>query len=415
MVASVRAPVGAAEGPVSSSADSRALDLAALAPVAAGTAGMPHIARDLGVVRVDSSDYKPVADAYAAVASTLTNAQRAAADASRALNELRVERDSLTAGFGVAQAREAVYTMRHDAVVGALNDLLISAFVHAGNGNELNAIVDARTANEPEQRRVLTETALRSLKTSEHELAGRLADATSTRRKIERRLAVVARSTARFTTTNVNATTAQVDAAPPVADARAELEAARATAMVSDGDFALVALDAYRRAATTITVDQPSCALEWWGLAGISRVEGRHGTYGRSHLDALGVADPPIIGIALNGERATRVISDSDGGKYDHDPVYDRAVGPMQFIPSTWRRYAADGDGDGKSDPHNMYDATLAAATYLCRASGALTTDEGLKRAYFSYNHSEAYVANVLSWARLYQKVNVPRGTGVTG
>jgi hypothetical protein len=47
-------------------------------------------------------------------------------------------------------------------------------------------------------------------------------------------------------------------------------------------------------------------------------------------------------------------------------PCTTRAVGPMQFIASTWRRVQVDGNGDGRGDPDNIYDAALGAAVYLC-------------------------------------------------
>ena len=46
----------------------------------------------------------------------------------------------------------------------------------------------------------------------------------------------------------------------------------------------------------------------------------------------------------------------------------------MQFIPSTWMIYGADGNGDGIKDPFNIFDAALAAANYLCDAGGDLST-----------------------------------------
>ena len=110
-------------------------------------------------------------------------------------------------------------------------------------------------------------------------------------------------------------------------------------------------------------------------VVGITRIESRHGTYGGARLLANGDVDRRIVGIPLDGTNNTEVITDTDGGQYDGDPVYDRAVGPMQFIPSTWRRWAQDGNGDGVKDPNNIYDAADAAAHYLC-ASGSMRTDE---------------------------------------
>lgn len=178
--------------------------------------------------------------------------------------------------------------------------------------------------------------------------------------------------------------------------------AARATATVAGSDLTLVALDAYQRAALDITAVHPDCGLPWWLLAGIGRVESGHGTFADAVLDAAGTARPAIVGIALDGGSGTAVITDTDGGAYDGDAVSDRAVGPMQFIPSTWARYAADGNGDGVTDPQNLYDAAHAAADYLCTAGGDLRTDAGIHRAVFAYNHSEAYVALVLGFTQDY-------------
>src|SRR3546814_7774003 len=79
--------------------------------------------------------------------------------------------------------------------------------------------------------------------------------------------------------------------------------------------------------------EQPACGVQWWAVAGISRVEGHHGTYGGSTVALGGDTTKRIIGIQLNGTNQTAVIGDSDGGALDGDPVFDRAVGPMQFIP----------------------------------------------------------------------------------
>src|SRR5690606_6771660 len=73
------------------------------------------------------------------------------------------------------------------------------------------------------------------------------------------------------------------------------------------------------------------------------------------------------------------------------------AVGWMQFLPSSWRRYGVDANGDGRKDPYNPVDAIFAAARYL-RAAGAETD---LRRAIFAYNHADWYVDSVLMRARL--------------
>jgi len=170
-------------------------------------------------------------------------------------------------------------------------------------------------------------------------------------------------------------------------------------AVVGEGlDFPLVALDAWVKAAAGAP-----CRLEWWALAGISKIEGRHGTHGGGRLGARGYPSVKIIGPQLNGAGAFAAIGDTDGGRYDGDPAWDRAVGPMQFIPSTWAAWGRDGDGDLAADPFTVYDAAAAAAAYLCAGRSDLTDEAQLRAGYFSYNHSQAYVDVVLRAARGYQ------------
>lgn len=112
---------------------------------------------------------------------------------------------------------------------------------------------------------------------------------------------------------------------------------------------------------------------------------------------------PPVYGPALDGNGFAS-IRDTDGGALDNDTVWDRAVGPMQFIPGTWRAYGTDGDGDGRADPQNVYDATASAARYLCLGGRDLATASGLRSAILSYNYSEQYLATVLGWKEAYER-----------
>lgn len=188
---------------------------------------------------------------------------------------------------------------------------------------------------------------------------------------------------------------------------QAELSQARSRALVAGTDMTLLALDAYWRAAREAAVTRPRCGIQWWALAGIGRIEARHGTFGGSRLLGNGDATPRIIGIPLDGTNSTALIADTDGGQLDGDALYDRAVGPMQFIPSTWAIWRADGNGDGRADPNNMYDSTEAAAHYLC-ASGPMQTEEDLRRGYFSYNRSDEYASIVLANALFYSRIAIP-------
>jgi hypothetical protein len=69
----------------------------------------------------------------------------------------------------------------------------------------------------------------------------------------------------------------------------------------------------------------------------------------------------------------------------------------MQFMPSTWKQYGVDANGDGRRDPYNPVDAIFAAAKYLKAAGG----DTDLRRAIFAYNHADWYVDSVLMRARI--------------
>ena len=162
-----------------------------------------------------------------------------------------------------------------------------------------------------------------------------------------------------------------------------------------------VALNAYRVAAARMATAKGECGIDWSLLAGIGRVESNHGRYGGAVLGPDGSATPKILGPALDGGQFA-FIGDSDGGRWDDDTTYDRAMGPMQFIPTTWRSYAIDADGNGVTDPFNINDAALAAANYLCVAGGNLRTDGGQRRAVLAYNHSDEYADEVLALARAY-------------
>lgn len=126
-------------------------------------------------------------------------------------------------------------------------------------------------------------------------------------------------------------------------------------------------------------------------------MESNHGRYGGNVLDADGVAQPGIHGIALDGNNGTARILDTDAGELDNDRVYDRAVGPMQFIPSTWAVVGVDGDGDGERNPQDIDDAALATAVYLCSGDEDLANRDGQESAVFRYNRSNSYVQLVLS------------------
>lgn len=160
------------------------------------------------------------------------------------------------------------------------------------------------------------------------------------------------------------------------------------------------AIQAYAAAELTISAEDPACGLGWNTLAAIGSIESDHGRHGGAVLGGDGVSVPAIRGPALDGH-GVAAITDTDGGAWDGDAVWDRAVGPLQFIPDTWQRWGADGNGDGIADPNQIDDAALAAARYLC-ASGAMVSPERWRAAVFSYNHLDAYVDDVAHVANRY-------------
>nr|WP_139025787.1 lytic transglycosylase domain-containing protein [Gordonia neofelifaecis] len=162
-----------------------------------------------------------------------------------------------------------------------------------------------------------------------------------------------------------------------------------------------VVLKAYKLAATRVAAESPQCKLPWYLLAGIGRIESGHA--GNGNVDAYGNTRTKIRGPVLDGSLAgNAVIHDSDGGRLDGDAGHDRAMGPMQFIPSTWAAWGGDGNGDGKADPDNVFDATYSAGRYLCAGFTDIMAGQNKVNAVLRYNHSMPYVNNVLGWAAAY-------------
>ncbi|WP_410568494.1 lytic transglycosylase domain-containing protein [Amycolatopsis sp. cmx-4-61] len=164
------------------------------------------------------------------------------------------------------------------------------------------------------------------------------------------------------------------------------------------------ALQAYGNAELAMRADQPGCRISWATLAGIGRIESNHGQYAGAVLGADGRPSKPIVGVPLDGSAGVQAIGDTDGGRYDGDPAVDRAVGPMQFIPGTWRKWASDGNGDGLGDPQQIDDAALAAARYLCAGGRDMASPGGWWAGILSYNNSTEYAQKVFGLADGYAK-----------
>jgi hypothetical protein len=151
-------------------------------------------------------------------------------------------------------------------------------------------------------------------------------------------------------------------------------------------------VDAYT---TAVALAPARCHLSVSLLAAIGQVES--GNLANRSVDANHRVVPALLGPVLNG-KGVQPIADTDDGRWDQDPVWDRALGPLQLIPASWRVVGLDMDGDGLRDPQNVYDAAGAAMTYLCASGRDLATAKGLNEAVLAYNHSYRYLHLVLGW-----------------
>lgn len=141
--------------------------------------------------------------------------------------------------------------------------------------------------------------------------------------------------------------------------------------------------------------------IDWAWIAAIGKVESDHGRYGGGSLDpTTGLRKPPLYGIPVR--------DDSDNGALDADDRKDRAVGPMQFMPATWRGGAAqDGNFDRFKDPQNIWDAALATGFYLKQRGAPGNMDKAI----LGYNNSNAYLADVKSWYEKYKQSGLSNST----
>jgi len=189
---------------------------------------------------------------------------------------------------------------------------------------------------------------------------------------------------------------AQKPAAPQLAFADWATRMSRVT------DIPQRALEAYANAHAVMAATHPHCHITWVTLAAIAAVESKHGGFQGRTLEPDGRPSAPIIGIPLNGAPGVKAVADTDNGLLDGDKIWDHAVGPFQFLPSTWAKWRADGNGDGITDPQNIDDASLAAAQYLCADNRDLSSGDGWLRAILTYNESLGYAQEVYGFAQRY-------------
>jgi hypothetical protein len=113
------------------------------------------------------------------------------------------------------------------------------------------------------------------------------------------------------------------------------------------------------RSAYVLAAQSASCGkVDWRDLAAIRSIESPAsiGTE-RPNGDVPGVQGPELDGSGVGGNTGAFILDDGS---------YERAQGPMQFISTSWDLFGRDASGDGRADPHNLYDAAAAAAAHLC-------------------------------------------------
>jgi hypothetical protein len=367
----------------------------AAVPPAAGSV-MPGIdARLLGVplLPADGDDPSGLLAAAQAAATSLRREQdalrRRASDLGAAKLRLTVAQQQSAAALEVAQRRfdelaAAAYRGGADAG-GVLKVIDAASFLEADRWKRLVGTVEDRL-------RVATRRAVAARKAADAESAAVATESA----QVQGRLGAIARDLPVAERT-VSARTEQ---------ARSDLPARK----VAGSGIPVAAFDAYLRAERTMAFTTPTCGIGWWLLAGIADGESGHGTSGGARADAAGTLFPPIVGIPLDGTHGTQAVGDTDAGLLDADPLWDHAVGPLQFIPGTWAAWASDGNGDKVTDPQNLYDAALGAARKLCADAGpdGLHTDPQIARALKPYAVVDSLVRQKLARAREYEAQGIP-------
>ncbi len=148
-------------------------------------------------------------------------------------------------------------------------------------------------------------------------------------------------------------------------------------------------------------------------LAPHSEIINLQPTVGRLPMDSGVQAGRPASYLDLYQQSAARycpglswtvlaAIGQIESGHGRNDgPSKAGALGPMQFLPSTWQLWGIPGFGDTTADIMDPYDAVPSAARYLC-ATGASGGGTSLYRAIYAYNHADWYVNEVLALAQEY-------------
>jgi membrane-bound lytic murein transglycosylase B len=163
-----------------------------------------------------------------------------------------------------------------------------------------------------------------------------------------------------------------------------------------------VAVQAYAYAQLLVRNTNPQCAIGWTTLAGIGEVQSHHGQAGGAVLDRNGRSTPPLVGPALDGRDGRPLVSDTDAGAFDSDPIYEHTMGPLMLLPAVWRANASDADADAILDPYDIDDESLAVAKLLCAGGEDLTQRAGWNAAVGRVQAGDAFAEAVFQAADSY-------------